>query len=1185
MAGSGPICCTLVPHVVSERRVVCSNCGTENEPGRKFCKECAARLALVCPSCGLATSADAKFCGECAASLVGPGAPTRSTVVVAERRLVSILFADLVGFTTLAEGRDAEDTRELLTRYFDLARDVIGRYGGTVEKFIGDAVMAVWGAPVTHEDDAERAVRAGLELVDAVKALGPGIAARAGILTGEAAVTIGATNQGMVAGDLVNTASRLQAVAAPGTVLVGEATQRAASRAITFEDVGDRHLKGRTASAPVWRALRVVAERGGRKRADTLEAPFVGRDDELRLLKDLFQATTRERRARLVSVTGIGGIGKSRLAWELEKYLDGLVEPIWRHEGRSPAYGEGITFWALGEMVRRRAGLVETDDEHTTRTKVSEVVASHVPDEDERRWIEPALLALLGIDTGAVDSEELFAAWRTFFERLAATGTVVMVFEDLQWADPGLLDFIDVLLERSRSFPIFVLTLARPELLARRPQWGAGKRSFTSIFLEPLPASAMRALLEGLVPGIPSTAATAIVERADGVPLYAVETVRMLLSEGRLAREGGVYRPVGDLTNLAVPETLTALIASRLDGLEPADRSLLCDAAVLGQSFTLAGLAAMCGVPEPDLEPRLRDLVRGELLALQTDPHSPERGQYRFVQALIREVAYNTLAKRDRTARHLAAARYFESLGSDEAAGALAGHYLAAHRNAPQGTEADIVAAQAGIALRAAAERATALGGHAQAVAFLEQALSMTTDLPDQALLLERAGRSASLAADHEAAERSLVRATEIQRGLRDRSATARTIAALGAALLDGGHTDRALSILEPSAEEFSDLVGDPGSVALDSQLARALMLGHHYQRGLPVADRVLAAAERGDLVGIVADTLITKGSALFYIGRAYEGVGAIRAGIELARTQGLMAITWRGLNALGVTLRDSDLRGAFETARTAHALAARLGDRGSYVFSLWNATHDAIETGDWDWAEGEIKAGMESAPGELERAELTISRLMIGSLRGEDLAEEARWLEQVLGDSNEKSWREELLEARFWVAFGAGRSSDAYEAAMAHGQVHSDEASQVCPNAAICALWERDHERAIAALAALDSTVAHGPVVTMHRRTILAGLAAIEGRTGDALSAFREALAGWRDLGSPWREALTAITMATLLEPADPEVRAAAGAAREILGRLGAAPFIARLDAALARSSDRAGRSAAPQAATVTAS
>ncbi|HYC06658.1 MAG TPA: adenylate/guanylate cyclase domain-containing protein, partial [Candidatus Binatia bacterium] len=315
--------------------MICPNCGTANDGGRKFCIECATPLAAGCPNCGTQNPPTAKFCGECAspltpgtmaaagdssASSTRSGRPTTATAepptTVAERRLVSILFADLVGFTPFAEGRDAEEVRDTLSRYFELASDVIGRYGGVVEKFIGDAVMAVWGAPTTHEDDAERAVRAGLELVELVRTLGGGIEARAGVLTGEAAVTLGATNQGMVAGDIVNTAARLQSVAPAGSVLVGEATHRSASSAISFEPAGEQVLKGKTAPVPAWRALRVVAQVGGRNRSEILEAPFVGRDEDLRLLKDLFHATTREGRARLVSVIGPAGIGKTRLAWE-----------------------------------------------------------------------------------------------------------------------------------------------------------------------------------------------------------------------------------------------------------------------------------------------------------------------------------------------------------------------------------------------------------------------------------------------------------------------------------------------------------------------------------------------------------------------------------------------------------------------------------------------------------------------------------------------------------------------------------------------------------------------------------------------------------------------------------------------------------------------------------------------------
>ncbi|MDL2335694.1 MAG: adenylate/guanylate cyclase domain-containing protein, partial [Chloroflexota bacterium] len=361
--------------------MICSNCQTHNEAGRKFCMECGGPLAAACPNCGVSNPAAAKFCGECATPLsaaagAGAAAPLAGTLpgrsqrvgATAERRLVTVLFADLVGFTSVAQDLDPEDTREFLTRYFDLTRTIVERYGGTVEKFIGDAVMAVWGAPMAHEDDAERAVRAALEIVHGVPGMSEkvGIDVRAGVLTGEAAVTVGATGQGMVAGDLVNTASRLQSVAPPGTVLAGEATYRATSGAISFEAAGEQLLKGKEAPVPAWRAIAVVGLRRGSARA-VLEPPFTGRDDELRLLKDLFHVTEREQKPRLVSVMGEGGIGKSRLVWELEKYIDGVVGDFYWHVGRSPSYGNGISYWALAEMVRGRAGIAETDEPQVAR--------------------------------------------------------------------------------------------------------------------------------------------------------------------------------------------------------------------------------------------------------------------------------------------------------------------------------------------------------------------------------------------------------------------------------------------------------------------------------------------------------------------------------------------------------------------------------------------------------------------------------------------------------------------------------------------------------------------------------------------------------------------------------------------------------------------------------------------------
>ncbi|HEX6867285.1 MAG TPA: adenylate/guanylate cyclase domain-containing protein, partial [Candidatus Limnocylindrales bacterium] len=851
--------------------MLCSTCGADNDAGRRFCDTCGTPLSIACRNCGSSNRPTARFCGDCGTPLEGSiaagpdGRPkarpvvSDSPIAQAERRLVSVLFVDLVGYTALADGWDPEQARDLLTRYFETARDIVNRYGGTIEKFIGDAVMAVWGAPTAHEDDAERAVRAALELVDRVPGLEPTLLARAGVLTGEAAVTLGATNQGMIAGDLVNTASRLQSVAPPGTVLVDEATERTASKAIAFERAGEQVLKGKASPVPAYRAMRVVADRGGRNRSEALEAPFTGRDAELRLVKDLYAATAREKRIRLVSLTGQAGVGKSRVAWEFEKYLDGLVDEVYWNVGRSPAYGDGITFWALGEMVRGRAGLLATDDEATTRRKISESVAAFVPDDGERRWVEAALLALLAVDPAPPGGREsLFAAWRTYFERIGSDGSaVVLLFEDMHWADPGLLDFIDHMLEWSVGVPILIVTLARPELLERRPAWGAGRRNFVALHLDPLPDDAVGQLLDGLVSGLPEQAAQTIIRRADGIPLYAVETVRMLVADERLAERDGMYVPVGDLTELAVPETLHALIAARLDALDPTDRVLLQDAAVLGQSFAPTGLAAVAATDLAELEPRLRGLVRREILVQQVDQRSPERGQYSFVQALVREVAYSTLAKRDRRDRHLAAARHFESLGEDELVGVLAAHYLAAFAESAPGPEADAVGGQARIALRAAAERAAALGSHEQAITFLDQALQVTSDPGDQADLLIRTGEAASAAGRHTRAHDLLLDAIARKRDARDRSGALTATAAFGRATLEAYRGDQALAILEPAAVEFEDLAESAPGIALRAQLARAYFFHGDALEAIGVADRVLSSSEREDLVDLTADTLI----------------------------------------------------------------------------------------------------------------------------------------------------------------------------------------------------------------------------------------------------------------------------------------------------------------------------------------
>ena len=1077
--------------------------------------------------------------------------------------MVSVLFADLVGFTAFSEERDAEDVRETLSRYFDRSREIIERYGGTVEKFIGDAVMAVWGAPVAREDDAERAVRAALDMIDMVTTLGPGIQARCGVLTGEAAVTLGATNQGMVAGDIVNTASRLQSAAEPGTVLVGETTQRAAAQSIVFEAAGEQALKGKTEPMPTWRAVRVVSERGGRNRSEALEAPFVGRDEELRQIKDLFHATQREGRPRLVSLVGPGGIGKSRLAWEFLKYVDGLAGQTWWHAGRSPAYGDGITFWALGEMVRGRAGLLETDDEAVSREKIAAAVDQHVPDAEERPWIRAALLALLGFEA-QISSDQLFAAWRTLFERMAAVSPVVMVFEDLHHADTGTLDFIDHLMEWSRAVPITVITLARPELFEKRPEWGAGKRTFTSIHLEPLPPEEMRRLLAGLVPGLPARNADAIVERADGIPLYAVETVRMLLANGQLVLEDGAYRPTADLDEIAVPQTLTSLIAARLDGLAAGDRALIEDAAVLGQSFTVAGLSATSGVAATELEQRLRTLVRRELLRLEADARSPELGQYTFMQSLIREVAYNTLARKDRKVRHLAAARHFESLGTDELAGGLAGHYLAAQRLAADKEEADALAAQARIALRGAAERAASLGSHDQAVKFLEQALDVATGAADRLDLHTRAQESAEYGLDPPTVVRHALGRIEAARAIGERPAIAAALANHARVQQSWlGVPQRTVEIAEPAWTEFSDLEQTPEGV----WLMAALAVGHSGSGNLEVAlswiDRYLPIAERLDMADAIATGLIGRGQVLIKMNRPREALALLRGGHQLATAINLRDRERAGRILLTFYAQWYDPVEGLALAREGLEIAARISSR-SYGFTMvGNGSVCAIRIGDWDWVEVLLDAWIPADASVAQYAELFVDRAILTALRGGDPSADiatAAEMRKGLTDSQFEAYEH---WARAWAALAAGAYADTRDETERATRIAQYFQPVLAPLAARAALWAGDAHSAQTTLDALMQSGYRGMAVELDMATIRAGIAALEGRSAEALAAYREVLKGWRQAGLAFDEALAVTDMVTLLPPnelSSAEVQTALGWARATLERLSAMPILARL-------------------------
>ncbi|MDQ3876021.1 MAG: AAA family ATPase, partial [Actinomycetota bacterium] len=1132
--------------------MICPTCGTENKTGRKFCSRCGSELASTCPQCGAANEPGDAFCGECGTALgeqpaAAAPAPRHDDAPAAERRLVSVLFADLVGFTAASESRDPEETRELLSRYFDTCRRLIELYGGTVEKFIGDAVMAVWGAPVATEDDAERAVRAALELTAAVQALGEEVGARelrvrAGVLTGEAAVTIGAEGEGMVAGDLVNTASRIQACAPPGAVYVGEGTRRATDEAVVYEHAGSHELAGKAGLVPLWQALRVVSGARGALKAEGLEAPFVGRERELRLLKELFHATAEDRKAHLVSVTGIGGIGKSRLAWEFFKYIDGLPQTTYWHRGRCLSYGEGVTYWALADMVRMRCRIAEDEEPGSALVKLQATLAEHLLDDEERRYVEPRLAHLLGLEERhAAEREELFGAWRLFFERLADAEPTALVFEDMQWADESLLDFVEYLLEWSRDHPLYVVTLARPELLERRPTWGARRRTFSAIYLEPLSEEAMHDLLRGLVPGLPRELAARILERAEGVPLYAVETVRMLLDRGLLVQEGAVYRPAGPIETLEVPETLHALIAARLDGLSAEERRLLQDGAVIGKTFTCEALSALARLDRLEVEPVLAGLVQKEVLTIQADPRSPEHGQYGFLQDLVRRVAYETLAKRERKARHLAVAAYLEQAfpSEQEVVEVLAAHFLAAYDAVPEDADAGEIKTRARTLLTRAGERAGSLAASAEAQRYFEQAASLAHEPLEQARLHERAGEMAFRAGSTEQARGHFEQALVRFRSAGEGHQAARVTARLGDVEWRLGRLDEALEQMERAFAELEGEEPNADVAALAAELGRL----HSFRGELELAsERIEAALEVAEslwLPDVLAQALISKGMVGTFRGRYEESLALTQRALALALENELPAAALRAYNNVGYALncRDRCDEAAVQLEQGL-ALARRVGDRGWEEVLLGELSSSLVMSGRWE----EALACHEQLPREDDVGAETVALVALPELlvaRGE--LDTFRQLLTVL------SRREGSPDIQIGIAYRAAQAvllrgeGDDLEALAAAEEAlaaidelgpTSQPVKVAFPQALEAALALGERERAEDLLRRIE-TLPPGrlaPSLRAHAARFRARLAAADGDARQAEARFAAAASTFREFGMPFWLAVTLVEQAEWL-------------------------------------------------------
>jgi len=1156
---------------------VCAQCGFENASGRKFCGGCGAALALTCATCGAANEPGSRFCGQCAAPLEADARPATpaAQASTAERRVVSVLFADLVGFTPLSESRDPEEVRELLSRYFDRCRRLIEIYGGTVEKFIGDAVMAVWGTPVAQEDDAERAVRTALDLVAAVAALGEEVGAdlqaRAGVLTGEAAVTLNAQAESMVAGDLVNTAARIQAAAEPGTVLVGEATKRASGAAIAYEDAGSFELKGKSEAIPLCRAVRVMSIRRGTLRSGELEPPFVGRQRELNLVKDLFHATAEERKAHLVSVVGIGGIGKSRLAWEFEKYLDGVADTAYWHRGRCLAYGDGVAYWALAEMVRMRALISEEDSTDDATAKLAATLGEWLPDAEERAWVEPRLQQLLCLcEPTADERQNLFSAWRLFFERLAARGPVVLVFEDLQWADTSLLDFIEHLLDWSRSHSIFVLALARPEIAQKRPSFGAGG---TTLSLEPLSEAAMGELLDGFVPGLPSDLQTQILERAEGVPLYAVETVRMLLDRELLERNGDVYRPTGPIEALDVPETLHALVAARLDGLAPDERGVLQDAAVLGKSFTKPGLAALSGLDDAALDQLLISLVRKEVLSVQADPRSPERGQYTFLQDILKRIAYDTLSRSERKTRHLAAAAHLERTGGaaeTELVEVIAAHYLDAYEAAPDADDAAALRAKAGDRLALAGERAASLAASEEAEQYFEKAAALAEDDLVRASLFEQAGMAAFGGARWTASVELLERAIALYNDGGATHQAARVTAKLGLSMWRAGDLRGGADRLAEALDVLADDEPDAEIAELIETLGRLNYFLGESDLAAQRVDRALEIAEALPAYNVLADGLNTKHLLLLATGRYEEATALLQHAIGLGRAHDLGLTLMRAVNNLAVLV---GLLGRFVEMDAVNLegveLAKRLGLREQEQQMLAGHAWSAWALGDWEQSDAVTE--QITAAGAYPALFRGNTVIFTAWPRGQ-AAEARRALDELqwLRESDDAQIKAGFLQLEGLVLMAEGRPA---EAAATLREAH--DVSATVDVRVFVLTWGFELEALADAgnaagleerLAAWDNMAAveRTPYAEALHTRFGARLLALRGDAFGAIDGLKSAALQFAAIGMRFYEAAALVELAEA-DPGAASEEALAGA-RETLQRLGAKPWLKRLDNAVAQ-------------------
>jgi class 3 adenylate cyclase/tetratricopeptide (TPR) repeat protein len=944
---------------------VCGNCHHANEPGARFCSSCGTRLSAL---------------GE-----------RRE-----ERKVITVLFVDLVGFTSRAEAMDVEDVRAMLAPYFALVRQQLEQRAGTVEKFIGDAVMAVFGAPTAHEDDPERAVRAALAIREALARSNErhpelDFHVRIGVNSGEALVSLDArlaAGESMASGDVVNTAARLQTAAPIDGVVVGESTYRATRDVIDYEPLPPVHAKGKSTPVPCWRARRARSRVGEtRQRQDA--APLIDRLHEREALLDAFERAHRDRSPQSLTLVGVPGIGKSRLVRELFHDLDRRPELIRWREGRSPPYGSDVTFWALGEIVRAEVGMLESHEPAAAASKLAAAVAGVIEDADEAGWVQRHLGALVGLEAGETlfgdRRAEAFAAWRRFIERLAERRPTVLVLEDLHWADDALLDFVEYLVAWAADVQLLVLCTARPELFERRPGWRADSSTSRIVTLTPLSELETRELLDALLGPVllPPELRSALLGGATGNPLYAQEFVRMLEDRGVLVERAG-ERTLEPTDDFPVPDSVLGIIAARLDAVPLEDKAVIQDAAVIGKVFWPDAVAHVAERGRWAIEEALRRLEQRQLIRRRHESSVAGEPEYAFEHALIRDVAYRTILRPLRAEKHRRTAEWLSSLAGArrDRADAIAHHYVTGLENAEAaGHPVSELRLAASNALEAAAERAVSLNSHTAAARLWERALELCPR-DDQRRPRWLLARGKALALADEPAEAALREAADALLAAGDRSGAAEAELTSNWLLSVAGKPEQARERGRRALELVRDAAPSQlKALVLSSLGGDSVFVREGRDEALVLLEEALAIAKQLGLHEIEAEALEFIGMARLDAGDE-DGV----RDIERALVAAVELNSAVSLSCYGNLADARRYFGSLEASATLHLEGERAAQRYGILVQVRRfraeQASDLYYGGDWDAAVARVEEYLDAIEAGSPHRGLGEARIQRGRIR-----------------------------------------------------------------------------------------------------------------------------------------------------------------------------------------------------------